>query len=63
MSNFLVITRVAEFGTLIVYRRGDWCLRERLPRYVVARDDADQVRFLEDFRRLDTAVKWARAAA
>jgi len=53
--------RVAEFGDFIVYERGAWAQRERLPRYVVLRNSDN--RALEEFRRRMSAVRWARQQA
>ena len=55
------IYRIAEFGSLIVYRRGRWAQRERLPKYVVGRDvpNGEQC-MLEEFRRKQSAIKWAK---
>ena len=59
------IFRIAEVSTthgpLIVYERGSWHRRERLPRYVVARDVQNGAIFLEEFRRKASALKWAKA--
>ena len=55
------IHRIAEFGSLIVYRRGRWAKRERLPLYVVGRDvPSGQQCMLEEFRRKQSAINWAK---
>jgi hypothetical protein len=50
---------IAEFGDFIVYIRGNWARRERLPMYLVSRQ-SDQ-RDLKEFRRKKSALKWAEA--
>jgi hypothetical protein len=58
------IYRIAEFGSLIVYERGRWAHRERLPKYVVGHDMPEgQQCMLEEFRRKQSAIKWARQQA
>jgi len=58
------IHRIAEFGSLIVYKRGRWAKRERLPKYVVGRDVPNGGQcMLEEFRRKASAMKWARGQA
>ena len=54
-----VIYRIAEFGDYIVYRRGAWAKRERLPLYLVSRQSDG--RDLEQFRRKKSALNWAEA--
>jgi hypothetical protein len=58
------IYRIAEFGNLIVYRRGRWAWRERLSKYVVGRDmPGGEQCMLEEFRRKQSAIKWAKHQA
>lgn len=54
-----ILHRLAEFGDFIVYRRGKWARRERLPMYLVSRESDG--RDLEEFRRKASAMKWAQA--
>lgn len=54
-----VLRRLHVFGDLVVYRRGSWARRERLPRYLVSQESTG--RDLEEFRREASAVKWAKA--
>ena len=55
------IYRLAGFGDFIVYQRGSWARRERLPRFLVSRESDG--RDLEQFRRLKSALKWAQEQA
>lgn len=53
-----VIHRIAEYGDLVVYKRGPWHRRERLPGYLVSQESTG--RNLEEFRRKSSAIKWAK---
>ena len=52
------LNRLRTFGDYIVYRRGNWAKRERLPMYLVSRESDG--RDLEEFRRRASALNWAR---
>lgn len=52
-----MIYRIALYGDYIVYRRGPWARREKLPLYLVSRESDG--RDLKEFRRKDSAMKWA----
>jgi hypothetical protein len=54
-----VVYRIAEFGVMAVYRRGDWYKKERLPKYLVS--SLVTGRDLEEFRRKASAIKWAQS--
>ena len=56
-----VIYRLREFGDFVVYRRGTWAKRERLPMYLVSNQATG--RDLEEFRRKASAMNWAQAQA
>lgn len=58
-TQLFTLNRLAVFGDLIVYERGNWAKRERLPRYLVSRESDG--RDLEQFRRLKSALRWAQA--
>ena len=57
MTEVYVIYRIAEFGSLAVYRRGARAKRERLPMYLVS--NLATGRDLGEFRRKASAIKWA----
>jgi len=54
MSALFILHRVAQFSDFIVYRRGDWCLAHRVPRYLVSRESTG--RDLEEFLRRKSAI-------
>lgn len=56
-----VIYRITEIGDFIVYQRGAWHRRERLPGFTV--DRASNGRSLREFRRKKHAISYARAMA
>ena len=55
------IYKQATFGLMSVYRRGQWARKERLPLYFVLRETDGHI--LEEFRRLNSAEKWAKGHA
>jgi len=56
-----ILNRLATFGDFIVYQRGAWARRERIPKFLVSRESDG--RDLEDFRRKQSAMNWARQQA
>jgi hypothetical protein len=55
------LNRIATIGDFAVYQRGAWARRERIPKYLVSRESDG--RDLEDFRRKQSAMNWARQQA
>lgn len=50
------LTRRAEIGDFILFERGAWRRRERVPAYLVSRESSG--RDLKDFLRFKTALAW-----
>jgi hypothetical protein len=53
-----ILHRLAAFGDFIVYQRGRWAQRERIPKFLVSRESDG--RDLEEFKRKKDAVQWAQ---
>ena len=58
-TTLFILYRLKEFGDFVVYKRGSWARRERLPMYLVSNQATG--RDLEEFRRKASAINWARA--
>ena len=56
-QKLFTLERIAEFGDFVVFMRVKWRKALRLPLYLVGRESDG--RDLEDFRRVDSAIKWA----
>ena len=56
-----IIYRIAQFGKMVVYVRGNWYKKHLCPKYLVSNEETG--RDLEEFRRKASALKWAQANA
>jgi hypothetical protein len=53
-----LVYRVVKIGIMQVWERGSWHKREGLPKHVVSNEKTEK--FLEEFRRLRDAKRFAR---